>query len=286
MVMIMSTNSPTQIAKRLISRSCWRKARCTFILSTGRVGTKTIINLANLAEQVEADHEPLPRRRTLARQAYHDIHQRSDFYRRHFIDARADRLAWARLRGRVYVEATNMISFAPMIAREMPRARFIHLHRHPGDVVRSGMRRGWFGPHPWDRYRIEPVGNDPAHAQWASWDAFHKICWVWQAVNRFLLDFTDSVTADRVLTLGFNDMVNPTSDVQERLFSFIGVRRPADEAIRQVLSVRDNAQEHGDFPKYHAWSDQQRLILRDIAGPVMERLGYDEPMGDGYAHAA
>jgi hypothetical protein len=48
----------------------------------------------------------------------------------------------------------------------MPNVKFVHLFRHPGEVVRSGMRRGWYNGHPSDRYRIEPGQHDPMRRLW------------------------------------------------------------------------------------------------------------------------
>jgi hypothetical protein len=258
-----------------VMRRRWREAHSGWVLSTGRVGTRTAVALLALSARVEAHHEPQPRRRTLAKQAYADVWDEPAKYHGPFIEARSRQLGRARFRGRVYVEATNMIYLAPVMADLMPGAKFVHLHRHPGDVVRSGMRRGWFNHHAWDVYRLEPLPGDPDHELWPRWDAFSKVCWVWQAVNAFILRFAASMPADRVHTVGFESLMRPETGAYARLFEFLDLPTPDASRVEEVLSRRDNAQEAGEFPRYRDWSPAQRQTLRRIAGPVMDALGYE-----------
>lgn len=39
----------------------WQGVPCTFVLSTGRVGTETLTTLLNLSGDIVAEHEPFPR---------------------------------------------------------------------------------------------------------------------------------------------------------------------------------------------------------------------------------
>src|SRR5690625_7198839 len=62
-----------------------------------------------------------------------------------FTAGREQHLRYAYKSEKRYIETNNQLTFfAPGLARMFPDAQFVHLYRHPGEVVRSGMRRGWF----------------------------------------------------------------------------------------------------------------------------------------------
>lgn len=250
-----------------------RRTPSLFVISSGRTGTKGVVALLAQSPRILSLHEPTPTGVEEAKRAYLDGLEGgryAEFLRR----ARGQRLFYARVTGRSYAEATNMIYLAPLIAEELPGSRFLFLHRHPGEVVRSGMRRGWYERHPWDPYRITPRPDDPAHAQWPEWDPFEKICWFWHAANRYILDFVASLDPQRVMVLSFEDYTGGDLESKRALFRFAGQEPPADDRLTSVVSLKVNAQHTGDFPKYAEWTDAQRDTLRRIAGPTMERLGY------------
>jgi hypothetical protein len=261
---------------RAIGRRRWRSAQCLFILSTGRVGTTTIVNLLNLSRRIQAFHEPEPRLLMEGKVAYDDLDIRWPVYKKVFTEARCEPLGRCAVRRKYYAEAALYPALGPLIADLLPRSRFIHLYRHPGDVVRSGMRRGWYQNHPWDQYRVEPVRDTPVRAAWdTEWDAFAKVCWYWHRINECLLEFTGGLSADRVLRLRFEDFTNPEATGWRKVFDFIDVEAPDEAQVRAVLGERANEQSSGEFPRFSEWSSEQHDTLERIAGVTMRRLGYD-----------
>jgi hypothetical protein len=252
----------------------WREVPCLFILSTGRTGTLALCRLLNLSPEVLALHEPHPRPYEAFRSAYAEVWDRPEPYRRIFEEARRGHLAWAALRGKAYAEGTAVKYFAPAIAQLIPRSRFLHVYRHPADVVRSCMRRGWFANHPLDRYRPCPSPGGPDYNKWLNWNAFARNCWIWGADNEFFLRVRDAVSEDRFLSVAFEEFIAPESKAYERIFGFLGVACPPHKNVREVLGVRHNEQTTGSFPRPAEWSEGLRKTMRTIAGGTMEALGY------------
>src|SRR5262245_22026186 len=114
-----------QAVRRTLGRMAWRGASCCFVLSTGRTGSQTLTSLLNLSPQVRAFHEPAPQLLAETRDAFDSIRDEPDRFKKIFIDAKAADIGIARLRGKLYAETSNRLTFlAPVIAELIPRAKF------------------------------------------------------------------------------------------------------------------------------------------------------------------
>jgi hypothetical protein len=252
----------------------WQTTPCLFILSTGRTGSSTLVRLLDLSPEVAAFHEPKPALLRSYRGAYAEAHRNPSRYRRLLARARRRLIGEAGRDGLVYAEATLLKFFAPVMAEMLPNARFLHLHRHPAEVVRSGMRRGWFRGSALDRYRIVPLADDPASRHWGRWDAFRKVCWTWHTENDYFIRLDRTIGRHRVLRLAFDQWTRPGTGAYRSLFDFLEVEPPRPEAVADVLAVKHNEQTGGEFPPYAEWPGAWRRILAEVAGPTMTRLGY------------
>lgn len=274
----MTESAGKRLMRRALSAAARRRASCVFVLSTGRVGTVTLTHLLNLSPAVDAEHEPGPQLLEETRRAYqaHPLPgPEATALMRTFAASRVRPLVRA-ARGRVYVESSNRLTFlAPQLSAHLPRSRFIHLHRDPATVVRSGMRRGWYDNHPWDPYRIQPRPDDPWAGDWERWGAFERCCWFWTAANQFCLHVVDRLPADRVFATGMEALFAADGEGAHRLFAWMHVPPGAPEDIRRVTATRYNAQQGRDFPIWSEWTREQRAALARIAAPVAVRLGYD-----------
>lgn len=260
----------------LLGRLNWKSTKCLFIIGTGRVGSTTTIRLLNLSPHIAAFHEPKPLLRREAQTAFWDLEENESFYARVFARARRGPIGAIGRRKRIYAHFGAMTSFCPMIAKLLPKSHFLHLHRHPAEVIRSAMRRGAFQGHPWDDHRPKPSPIDPSRKSWEeTWGPFEKLAWVWQAVNGYALNAKKGIPSDRFLSISSEQLFEPDAGAYRKIFNFLKVEVPPDDEVRQVLAVKHNAQRSGEFPAYSEWTDTQKRILREIAGPVMESLGYD-----------
>lgn len=257
-----------------IARLRWRQTPCVFVITTGRSGSMTLINLLQRSRQIQAYHEPEPNRLDLLPHAFTHGFTDPKQFEKPFINARASPLASASVSGCLYVESTLLKFCTPTIAAMMPQARFLILHRHPGEVIRSAMRRGWYAGHPYDSFRPTPRLDDPARDQWEQWSAFEKNCWLWQADNRFHLTLEQSLAPHRTMRLAAADMFSAKPDRLAPLFRFLNIDPLDDQTIRSTLSQHHNQQKGGQFPTFDQWTRTQRATLDRIAGPVMQTLGY------------
>jgi hypothetical protein len=259
----------------LLNRRGWRNARCLYILSTGRTGTTSLEKLFKLVPGMAVYHELPPFNVTTTIEALHHVHEDPERFARYFRKHRAGIIGSHHRRGEVFVETNNFKYLSPVIADLLPGARFVHLYRHPADYVRSGMRRNWYVSHPWDSFRLRPAEDDPWYTAWQDWPPFHKICWFWKTANQTFLNFMKTQPESRVASVKFEELFDGKSSVYERFFHIIGVEPPAEPLARECLATPFNAQHDGDFPRYSEWSRSQKDTLREIAGDVMNELGYE-----------
>jgi len=250
---------------------------CLFVLSTGRTGTKTLSALLRLAPNLFAHHEPRPNLFALSRLAYlHD--QRppaAEILAAAFAVARRELLDYALSCGRGYAETSPQVTFlAPAILRTVPDARFIHLPRPPADVVRSGLRRGWYAGHHRDSSRIRPrPGTEHAH-RWQTYTVVQKNLWLWDETNRWILNFTASLPPQQCLRLKAEDLFAGRSAALQRLFAFASASAPPQKKIRAILNKKLNAQKKELPPLSPADRDAIQENLSPFTAQTAAALGY------------
>jgi hypothetical protein len=231
------------------------------------------MHLLALSGQIDAFHEPNPQLMVERKRARLEVHANPKKYRKIFSHARSRALLRAHARQRVYAETSARLTFfAPVIADLLPEARFVYIHRHPAEVVRSGMRRGWYVNHPADFARIEAGPSEMTRSAWEALDPFDKICWYWNAYNEFSLNFVRSLAPSRVISLSAREIFDGSS--VDAIFGMLGVPVPPEEDVARVLAQKHNAQRKADFPRYELWTPEQKERLYRYAGATMEQLGY------------
>lgn len=272
---------PRRALKRLVLRQIRRDVRCVFVLSTGRCGTTSLASLLNLSDSITAVHEPRPRFLEETKALYETHRANIASVERNFLNGfqwtRYPSLLEAWKTSSYYAECSNRLTYAaPALARHFKKAQFIHLYRHPADVVRSAMRRGYYtGDHVWDPSRITPRQDDDARSHWESWTEFEKCCWYWKAVNEFSCRFGKSVGADRCFSLPAEMLFENNEETLLHLFHWLGAEAPAQHSRHDALSEPQNTQTQGKFPLWDDWSLPMKQTLSRIASPVAEQLGYD-----------
>lgn len=261
---------------QIAGRDSWQEARCLFIVGMGRCGSGTAIRLMNLSPQTVAFHHPKPSLLALSAAAWTDPEGNKHEHFKAFRRLRNASIGDAQRSKRIYVEFDNLYSLLPMLYKYLRNSSFLHLYRHPGDAIRSGMRRGWYRGHSWDPYRPQPLANDRYRGQWDEhWDEFAKICWVWHAIHDRILAAKKELAAERFLSLSSEALWNIHSGAYRKIFEHLGIPVPPEDEVRRVLTVKHNAQESGQFPEYVNWTEHQKRVLRQIAGHTMDKLGYE-----------
>ena len=240
------------------------EARCCFALSTGRCGTKLLTNLLRLSKGIQSVHEPLPVLVYPSKLAYETSHEDREKFRLGIDMARYEFIENAFLRNQIYVETNNRLTFfAPFLAEVFKQSKFIHLVRHPGDFVRSGIRRMWYsGKHSYDTGRIVPTDNN---INWYRMTQIEKIAWLWNETNQFIEDFKLNLAdANGIIFVKAEDLFSRT-ETAVKIFEFLQVEPPPEKQISEVIKRPVNVQKIGNFPKYDKWNPEWKEQLKRYA---------------------
>lgn len=255
-------------------RQHWRNIRppC-FVLSTGRSGTLLLTRLLQLSPDAYPLHEPRPELFRTSRRAYEEIHRTPEIFREVFKSAREEYVLRAAQLDRVYIETNNQITFfAPVIADVFPGAPFLHLVRHPGDFVRSGIRRKWYeGSHSHEIGRIVPA-DKAGKTAWEGWSQIKKIGWLWNETNSFIEAFAQTLPDGRMMLVKSEDLFRE-ADVAEAIFRFLNLTGYDRKRVGRVIGKPMNVQRKGHFPHFDEWSEADKTALARVT-PLADKYGY------------
>ena len=168
------------------------------------------------------------------------------------------------------METNNRITFfAEAIKQVYPRARFIHLVRHPGDFVRSGLNRGWYqGQQRHELGRIR--GTTP---QWETLSRTAKIAWLWEQTNRYIEEFSAGLSEEELIRIKAEDMFNNPQTVTETC-QFIGAEDISRSIIDSMQGKVINQQKRVTIQApYQRWRDAQKEEVRKEV-TLDDRYGY------------
>jgi len=251
--------------------------RPVFFLSTGRTGTKWFADLFSHDREIKAFHAPSP---DLAMQnlfAY-GLQQDSQLGKRQvneilgniFLAGRETYLRYSYKCMRRYLETNNHITFfAPALAELLPQARFIHVYRHPGDFVSSGLKRDWYRGEGKDVRQIVPLHGKDKEA-WSGYHRISKISWLWKETNSFIETFKESLPEERFLSFDFSTM-DSDSLMEVVRFTGSGIK---EKQIRKKIDRRLNDQHFNSSERYSNWPDKDKQLVVDICGPLAEKYQY------------
>lgn len=245
-----------------------------FVISTGRCGTVTLIELLKLSPSIISKHETYPILLDTQQEMYNRRFDNTEEDEKMFIKSRSKVLNNAVLKNKVYAESTLLKFFLPSILKVLPNSKILHLYRHPGDTIRSFMRRGWYLGNKWDKHRIVPTSDDKFYEEWKTWGAFEKNCWHWHTVNDYMIKFAEKFGHDRIVKLKFEDLIDINKQSYRVPFNMVGQKAPSIELVQKVLSKPHNEQKKGEFPRYKDWDNAHLKTLKYIAGDTIKHLGY------------
>ena len=208
-------------------------AEPVFVLSTGRVGTMLLTRLFELENGLHIEHEALPEMLYAGKLAYADPGN-IEFIKGAFMAGRYEAVRDCHISNLRYVETNNRLTFfAPAVAELFPKAKFIHLLRHPDSFVSSGIQRNWYtGKTITDEGRIAPPKDLAIERQQ------DKIAWLWNATNAFIEEFKEGAGKDRTLTVRSEDLFSNAQEA-ERILNWLDFK--ADKrSIKKVLDTPVN----------------------------------------------
>ncbi len=249
-----------------------------FFLSTGRCGTNWFTMLLSRDKSVKAFHEPRPNFGVQGRVAY-ELYSGKDFkvspneellLQEIFLTGREQHLRYSFKTQRRFVETNNQVTFlAPAIFQLFPEAKFVHLNRHPGEFVRSALRRKFYNNTD-DIKRIVPLANDPYHKSWDVLSTLEKNSWLWMATNRFIERFKTTLPAANWHYFDFNTL--NTGNIL-KLCKFLDVSID-EKSIGKMLRKRVNVQKTGSLGGYDDWTMEDKDRLRKVCGEMAAKYNY------------
>lgn len=251
-----------------------------FVLSTGRCGTKTLAALADLMPDVVSHHEPDPKMLEVSYLYFMKLCQEvpENFWQALLAGNRDNLIRQACESSKIYFETNNRLALlCELLISQYPKAKFIHIIRHPCDFVRSAMRRNYFNSHPWDFVRISPSPLEETYKSWNDFSQIDKCAWLWTKTNSHIDIMLKDICEDRKLFLRSEDIFNNIGDSVQALFSFItnDKKMPDASKIEKVLGMKLNQQTSGIFPKSEDWSSEEKTILQHHCGILAKKYGYD-----------
>ncbi len=237
-----------------------------FVLSTGRCGTNWLTELLKKSRLIKVEHDPLPKIYFQSQFIYKNNFDKNVIFSS-FIHARYQYLFDDFCLKKKYVETNNRISFyAQAIAEEMPNARFVHIVRHPYEVIRSGMRRGWYGELNSEfSGHIVPREDDLNFKEWNDYSQEQKIAWLWKRTNEIIEDIKFKIDSERIITITSSDMFNNEASLKQ-LLQFIG----ADDLLSRERMLKKfqnkliNNQCKGVYPEIKQWKKETLSEIKAV----------------------
>ncbi len=245
-----------------------------FILSTGRCGTALLSKILGCSPSLLVCHTPQPELNYVS-SLIHKSKPDLESLKIAILAARFDLFAQAFSKNLQFVETNNRISFfASALYNLLPNAKFIHLIRHPGDFVRSGMRRQYYAEDVIMHQRLQ----SPDTKAWAKMNRLEKIAWEWNEINSAIESFKKECHHSSVITLKSEALFTQPECIRQ-IFSFMRSPNPFltwsdDKMKRKLLSQPVNQQLTGTFPKYQDWTDQDKQRLK-VQATLAPEYGYD-----------
>lgn len=251
-----------------------------FFLSTGRCGTNWFVHLLKTVKGLRVFHEPKPNLGIQGVMIYdyfinnnYTLDERTkDIFKEIIYIAREQYFRYSYKTNNRYVETNNQITFFAQILAEMfPQAKFIHIYRHPGEFVRSALRRNFYSnDNVDDMKRIKPIQAALYFDKWKDFSPLEKASWLWNETNSFIERFKNSVGKTRCYSFNFS---NISVDEIVPLLDFVDVQIPRKK-IAKKISKRINVQIKKKFPLYNDWKDSDKILLKKHCNDLASKYGY------------
>lgn len=239
-----------------------------FTITTGRTGTTTLISILNTLKQVNAYHEPKPHYGVENVNAYFYKLYKPDFFKEKITKSlnrftiRDFRILYANLFNKCYVEHGMNAFLVDFLMQRYPQAKFIFMHRHPQQIIKSGLERNWYNGNDFDGYRIQPV-IERLNIQSQS----EKIAYFWDRTNKAGIEAREKYGPSRVHIFPFDKL---HSDLElQMLFLFLEINTLDINfnKIHEILSKKLNKNKNNI--KYEL-SESDKAIVFETA----TKLGY------------
>lgn len=251
-----------------------------FVLNTGRSGSAFVNNLLQNIKDIQSYHEASPTMFLQSDYAYHN-QEKKEVLQKMFEVARVELIMGASIKNKMYVESNQcLVFFIYQIKALFPKAKFIHLTRHPGNFVSSAIKKGWHkNDSVWEYGRVKMEDEK----EWLGLSQIERLGWVWRETHSYIEDFKYLHPKD-FLTLKLEDLTTKSSDVNS-LLNFIGseirldgknidsiLQRKINEII--ISDEPKNMHKLATYPNYPSWSDSDKAQLKKFVSETANLYQY------------
>ena len=239
-----------------------------FVLNTGRSGSAFVNNLLQSIQDIKSYHEASPNMFLQSNYAYHN-QEKKEVLQKMFEVARIELMLEASLKRKIYVESNQcLVFFIYQIKTLFPKAKFVHLTRHPGDFVTSAIKKGWHkNDSVWEYGRVKMEEEK----RWMDLSQIERLGWVWRETHSYIEDFKLIYPKD-FLTLKLEDLTTKASNINA-LLKFIGSKNSLEEnKLYSILQTKvneviisdepKNMNKLATYPKYSSWPDSDKDDLK------------------------
>lgn len=258
-----------------------------FFLSTGRTGTQLFTELLEHSKKTKVFHSPSSLFCNAQSELIEEGKVSYEMYKEYGLEdeiinklvsqvvmaSREDLLYKTYLHNRVYIETNNRITFlAPALKKIFPHAKFVHLHRHPGEFIRSGIRRKYYVSE--DTHQIgmiKPIKEDPYFDMWDNMDNIEKVAWLWNETNSFVDNYLKTIHKEDYLQFNFNEL---SVENIRKLLDFLEIDDIPLNTIKSAIDTPVNIQKKGSFDKYDKWTDKDKDKVKKICNELSAKYGY------------
>jgi hypothetical protein len=252
--------------------------RISFILSTGRTGTKALAE-GLAGGGVHSPHQPpFSRLLTIA----------SNYYLHGWLPKSA--LVWLVRRTRIpqiershcrfYVQVFSLDYLpARIVAEQHPDTRIVQIVRDPRTFVPSYLN--------WIHTRFKsfvankfvpgwhPSGFFTKERSWRNWSQmseFQRVCWHWSFKNRTIESLFKNTS--HYTLVRFEDLFlgEERQIVLQSMVSFLGI--PYRDRYKSVYRQAKNPSRKTYCSDWHQWAPERQAQLLEICGDYMARVGY------------
>ena len=229
---------------------------------------------------VEAFHEPYPTLQLYPDFAFHNPRRRK-LLSEVFFTARTEKLLKTYISGNKYIESNQCLTFfAPEIKKLIPKAKFVHVVRHPGDFIVSAIKKGWYKNDTiWEYGRVKSGKRN-----WDSLTQEEKLAWLWNATNTYIEEFKQELDPGSFETFTFEALTSNVADTSE-LLQFCNITDIPEGKLQGLIETKVNEIDIAsheppnmfktrDVKRFMMWEEDQRENLRPLL-PLASLYNYN-----------
>lgn len=264
----------------------WQLNSPVFIVSTGRSGTTTLTQILQMHPDVCCLNEAKPALRTEGCMTWSGYYSLKRIEQR--IRLKREKLISQITQNRfVYIEGTPPASHLINMLYSLFNARFVHLFTDGREFVRRAADKGWheksnpvgefltmlrrrfllgiMGGRKIDR-RMKPPSDLKTQIE--------KLAWLWVTVNEVIIHQMSALPENFRFSLKLEDI---NEDELVRLHEYIGIKVYPEVLTEMLEFLKKQLAEfpQPSFRPYDEWNEHEKKRFGQIAGDMMNKLGYD-----------